>query len=627
MQIKSCDHKLPGQVLSVIALLAFEISFVWLLFESIGATPVMVDEFAHIPAGVSYWDSGRFALYRENPPLVRCLISLAPWLSGARVDYAHALAGYRSEWRVGMDFARANESRYARYLWQARMVVVGLAVACGGLIYWWSRELFGPQAAAVSAAFWFADPNVLAHSGMASTDIGTAFFGLCAGFTFWLFLRKPDWLSVSVAGIALGMAQGSKFSMIVLYPALLLASLLARRQSRDGGYFSRLQTAPFWRQLIVVFAISLITLNALYAFEGTFDSLGSYSFRSRVLSGVHSKVGELAAPANRFRGSVLAVVPVPFPRDYILGFDSQIWDTSARHARLEGGHMTRGGHWYSPFLILVQKVPLGTLTFVCSGLVFMLLPAGRRAQGVASGTLILPAAGVLCLLCLNPGLNWLIRYLLPCLPFALVACGSLVSVSWSKPFWRIMVMAAVAWNCISVVRARPYYLSYANELFGGPQGAQKLLLGSNYDWGQDLFRLKAWAGRHPGYSPLIVSYYGMLMPEAVGLSRAPVPDCFLASDLDPVEEVEPSADFYWAISSNYLNGMAIASMQVGRRGIVAVIQSPLLKPENAIARVGYSIYIFHISATDKPGPGPSLSSRDLRKCLREARGSDILNAP
>ena len=105
--------KIPTSTLSVTVLLIFEVSFLWLLFASMGATPVMVDEFAHIPAGVSYWETGRFGLYRENPPLIRCLISLPAWLSGARVDYTRALAGYRSEWRVGVDFTRANESRYA----------------------------------------------------------------------------------------------------------------------------------------------------------------------------------------------------------------------------------------------------------------------------------------------------------------------------------------------------------------------------------------------------------------------------------------------------------------------------------------------------------------------------------
>ncbi len=274
MREKSQIHKF-----SVISLLTLEVSFLWLLFEYTRATPVMVDEFAHIPAGVSYWESGRFALYRENPPLIRCLISLPAWLSGARVDYSRASVGYRSEWRVGLDFARANESRYARYLWQARLVVAILAVGCGGLIFWWARELFGWQAAAVSAALWFADPNVLAHSGMASTDVGTACFGLCAAYTFWLFLRRPGWPRAILSGIVLGLAQGSKFSMIVLYPALLAASLIARRQGRDEGQITNTKAIQFHIYILCIFLVNLITLNALYAFEGTFSSVGSYNFR------------------------------------------------------------------------------------------------------------------------------------------------------------------------------------------------------------------------------------------------------------------------------------------------------------------------------------------------------------
>ena len=42
----------------------------------LGETPT-VDEVAHLPAGVSYWQKGTFKLYHHNPPLVK-LVAAAP---------------------------------------------------------------------------------------------------------------------------------------------------------------------------------------------------------------------------------------------------------------------------------------------------------------------------------------------------------------------------------------------------------------------------------------------------------------------------------------------------------------------------------------------------------------------
>ena len=56
---------------AVCCLIALAIAFVVLAHEVSVTNAIMVDEYAHLPAGVSYWDLGRFYIYRENPPLVQ----------------------------------------------------------------------------------------------------------------------------------------------------------------------------------------------------------------------------------------------------------------------------------------------------------------------------------------------------------------------------------------------------------------------------------------------------------------------------------------------------------------------------------------------------------------------------
>ena len=127
-------------------------------------TPILLDRTDHVPAGVSHWELGRFTLYRENPPFVRLLTSLPVWLSGPRTDYSKAGGGHRSEWAVGRDFIYANPDICLSLFRRARIVVTMLAVACGILIYWWSRQWAGNVPAVIAAALWFSDPSVLAHS-------------------------------------------------------------------------------------------------------------------------------------------------------------------------------------------------------------------------------------------------------------------------------------------------------------------------------------------------------------------------------------------------------------------------------------------------------------------------------
>ena len=58
---------------SLLAFLLTTVVFTSLAVNYAATMPVLVDEYAHVPAGVSYLELGRFLLYRENPPLVRCL--------------------------------------------------------------------------------------------------------------------------------------------------------------------------------------------------------------------------------------------------------------------------------------------------------------------------------------------------------------------------------------------------------------------------------------------------------------------------------------------------------------------------------------------------------------------------
>ncbi len=81
--------------------------------------------------------TGRYYIYRENPPLVRVACHYAPLFSVNAVDYNRAGEGNRSKWDVGMDLINANGGRYRSIVERCRCSVVLLGVACAALVFWW----------------------------------------------------------------------------------------------------------------------------------------------------------------------------------------------------------------------------------------------------------------------------------------------------------------------------------------------------------------------------------------------------------------------------------------------------------------------------------------------------------
>jgi hypothetical protein len=70
-----------------------------------------------------------------------------------------------------------------------------------------------------------------------------------------------------------------------------------------------------------------------------------------------------------------------------------------------------------------------------------------------------------------------------------------------------VIFLLIAWQIISIVAAYPYFLTYFNELVGGPKNGYIYVVDSNLDWGQDFKRLVKWADENK-IDKLYVDYFG-----------------------------------------------------------------------------------------------------------------------
>ncbi|MGC8641871.1 MAG: hypothetical protein ACP5XB_18550, partial [Isosphaeraceae bacterium] len=420
--------------------------------------------------------------------------------------------------------------------------------------------------------------------------------------------------------------QAAKFSLLVLYPSFLLLAVahgarrfvVSRRSCEPDVSVPR----PGLTQLLALLALSLLVLNLTYRFDEFGKPLGTFEFKSQFLSGDASADPYEANTGNRFRGTLLSALPVPLPGQYVLGFDAQKHDEECGFMWLRGGRLVHRGAWYNPMQTLLFKLPLGTLilVFACAGY----WVCASRSFGAAAATPFVSALFLIGMLCTQTGLNWPVRYSLPAIPLLIVACGGAIRAFWKSVPGRALVVACLLWNVAALLGSRPYYFSYANELAGGSGAGRQYFMGSNYDWGQDLFRLKPWCEASPDRQPVAVCYYGELSPESLQVRTMGLPESFLSVQEEdpPPTAAQEQKPFYWAVSWNFLAGLSMDVTLANGLRDRAMVDPTRLSPDLACARIGYTMFVFHILPDHAPFARGSLTYGQLRSCLRRVTGRE-----
>ena len=104
-------HFSGGLLLELAALVLILAAFAGLGAGARRQNSVTVDEFAHLPAGISYLRTGDFRLYPQSPPLLRMIEALPAALD--RKTNLPLAQGWVHEniWEVSWDFMYANRAR------------------------------------------------------------------------------------------------------------------------------------------------------------------------------------------------------------------------------------------------------------------------------------------------------------------------------------------------------------------------------------------------------------------------------------------------------------------------------------------------------------------------------------
>jgi hypothetical protein len=190
-----------------------------LLALSVPRSAATIDEVVHLPTGMAYWQRGEFWGYHHNPPLIRLLFALPAVVADVPIDYSayyYQTHPRAIDCELGRSFMLLNRDHYMHVFWMSRAVVAGLSVLGGWFVFRWSRALFGDAGGLLSLALWVFSPEVLAHGGLVTTDMGATVMGLVATYYFWRYLRGPSLGRAVWCGVLLGLTEASKFSFVLL---------------------------------------------------------------------------------------------------------------------------------------------------------------------------------------------------------------------------------------------------------------------------------------------------------------------------------------------------------------------------------------------------------------------------
>ena len=506
------------------------------------------DEQYHIANGLYFLHRGDPGLIPAHPPLIEVLATL-PLLADRNLvvpprDASSSVSNLAYSDQVVWRLNPNGPSMVAR----ARLPIIGLTLLLGVIVYAWTRELFGPISALLALTLLSFDPNILAHGNLATNDIGVTFFSTLALYTFWRWMTRPTSARAVVAGLALGLAQVSKFSAVYLIPVLIIVLLTDRIWKPNTGA----------SRLTVKTTLAYLTLIAVAAY---FAIWSAYGFSVGTLKGY------------------------PFPaREYLTALQAgTTLITGGKPSFLLGAYSPTGWWYYFPVAFAV-KTPLPTLILIGASFVFVY----RRGTWRSTLPLLIPVV-IYFAVCLTSTFNIGYRHLLPILPCLFIFTGQLALIDWKTSRLRTRsVLAMVVWLTIGSVMIFPHYLTFCNELAGGPDNGYKILVDSNLDWGQDLIGLRKYMTQQ-NIPSVKLSYHGTADPTAYGVVYEPLPSYPYnqwTGDTVPNILLNPPSGVY-AISANNLQGLRFKN-----HDLYATFRER--KPD---AIVGHSIFIYRINRT------------------------------
>ena len=438
-----------------------------------------MDEPTHIAVGLEWWQEHRYTYETIHPPLGRIAAAAGPYLLGAK-NVAHLEVATKSPLLL------YNAHSYWTMLGAARVGELPFFILGATIVWLWARRLHG-TATAVCAVFLFTTlPPVLAHAGLATTDMALCSTVVAATYALFLWLETPDSRRALVLGAAVAAALLSKFTALVYLPACFAVTLLVH--PRRPGVSSRATAKALPVAVLGTFAL----LWAGYWFSVAEVPLvkGVYMLPiPEPVKALSLNYPTLHLPAGEYARGIL---------------EAQFYNQFGHWSYLLG-RQSNTGWWYFFPVVFAIKTPLPFIGLLVAGC-YLIRRAPREHR--------LPAACALAIffVVLPARINLGIRHILPVYPLLAIPAGYALATMLAAPRGTIRVIAAglALWSAGASIAAHPDYIGYFNEI--AADAPEQYRVDSDLDWGQNLKRLSEWVHERGIRDPISFGAYGASDP-------------------------------------------------------------------------------------------------------------------
>lgn len=516
-----------------------------------------VDEPAHLTSGYLHLTQQEFRFGQEHPPLIKSLAALPLLLFDLGIPD-------RSE-----QYIQNNVSGYGKYflfqpghdvnkiVFLARIPMVLLSMLMGYFVFLWAKSLYGIKSGLLALTLFVFSPNILAYSRLVTTDLSMGCFFLIACFFFWSHLSSPSLKRVVYAGLFLGLALTSKYSALLLAPVFLLMFLMKFfyfDSIKNIHRYSLIKSAniqnafvPIFQNVFLIFFLVLIVIFA------------SYQFRWNAVDLYFQGLEELKS-------------------NYFSRFNDR------NYSNYLMGEFSKDTFWEYYLIAFLVKTPVYTIILTLCAFTHW-FQSRTKGVGFNEATLLLPILVILVATGFD-AFNLGLRRIIIIYPFLFIFISRILgpnefkikSIFNNKMFFPSLVLV-VGLYVAGTIKISPDYLTYFNEIAGGPRKGIFFLDDSNIDWGQDMKRIGPYMEKH-GIKKIKLFCNNRLDLKYYGINGEA-----LTSE-NMVEGIKPG---YYAISIHNFNRLMwlIPSWRS--------INDP-------IDVIGNTIYIFKVSPPSQPAP-------------------------
>lgn len=611
---------MSNRLTNIIAALLLIFVFFITLF-SISGDSLTMDELAHLPAGYSYLTQKDMRLNPEHPPLIKDLAAI-PLLFIKGIKFPSEIKSWQEDvngqWDFGNYFLFKTGNPADKMIFWGRIPMILVLILLGFYIFKWARELFGNRVAIITLFLFSFSPTFLTHGRLVTTDVGAATGVFIATYYFLKALRNPSKGNIILAGVFFGLAELAKFTTIILIPFFVLLGLV-------WWLFINKKFLETLKIGVLVIVIGYLLVWPVYLYH-----VWNYPLEKQIHDIIALQSGRQIPIVTRLLFTATKIPLIGRLIDYLLTkwkYSVYLTDlptiltSMARNTILRpyshyltglflviqrglGGNTTyfmgevSAAGWKNYFpIVYIIKEPLTLHILTIIALLYtawsLKKPFWQETFRRFSDWLkthfpeFTMASFILIywVFSVSSPLNIGVRHLLPLFPFTFLLVSQAM-MSWLKSpskikyaFFGILIL----WQMVSVLKIYPSFLTYFNEIAGGPDRGYIYTVDSNLDWGQDLKRLKKWVDANR-IEKIYIDYFGGADTKYYFQDKYQP----WWGTRDPKELPKGS---YLAVSATFLQGGRGAPVPGFSQSYGYYLWLDQYKP---ITKIGYSIFVYRI---------------------------------